>query len=177
MFKVSISPTAAGQLTKIGNWVKELGVVIREPEAKKPMVRALGRGIWGNFEIEGSVSSWQPLTEYTQLIRQERGHNPSHPILVQTGNLKGMAAGTLKGYNTVSKSASAGGLTFVSSITTLGFQATISGEKVANQYGGTLEGAMHLPARPFWHISGDTANDMTDALITETMKIWKGRKK
>jgi hypothetical protein len=178
MFTIRLNPRAKSTLAKIGNWVGQFSEVIRESETKKPMVRALGKGIEEHFASERVPGyHWQQLTQATQNVRIARGFNPSHPILTQTGSLRAMAAGTMSSYSTITKTASAGGVRFTGAITTLGFRASISGDKVANQYGGNLGYGMHLPARPFWHISSTIAGDMRDALQEEAMKRWVARKK
>jgi len=55
-------------------------------------------GLWhANFLSEGKslFGQWQPLAEYTQKDRAQKGYEPDTPILVRTGNLQKVLFGQM----------------------------------------------------------------------------------
>ena len=131
---------------------------IQEPDHSWS-IRQMAKVWERNFTAEGAaVGGWAELRPYTQEVRIERGYNPEHPILVQTGDLRRIVITSLQNARGP-RSVSGRGIAMTSVYH--GLQATLnaSGAKAENQYGGkaTLDGKprARIPARPFWFVNDE----------------------
>ena len=173
-----------GQLDRMNAWLDNgLRATVAEPKVMAPFIRSFGRRSSWNFDSEISPlgRSWQPLSEFTQMVREERGYQPDRPILKESGQLYAAAVTPFLRWqdhtrgSTRSFTAPYGNFEpLLMNATNQGgvFRAQISGSRVANQYGGRATGAARygtrdrkrlpfIPARPFW--------GLTEAVIQEAM--------
>ncbi len=142
-----------------------------------PAVRGVGVGMQRYWR--GGGAGWRRLSDMTQKARSERGYNPTHPILRQSGGLYEAAVEgpmsvrdgvrSARAVGPASSYSRGGGSTYFSAYMWPG-RATmhISGDKVANHFGGTTPEGFILPARPFWGLNEDmmdaAANELSDSL-------------
>ncbi len=128
-------------------------------------VRAMAR-VWDqSFRAEGSaVGGWQELSQYTQKKRAERGYNPEHPILQQTGRLYATTIKTLVNARGA-RTARADGIAMTSIYHGLTATLNASGAKADNQTGGKSDvkdrrgrSGRPVPARPFWFVNADVSS-------------------
>jgi len=137
-----------------------------------PFIRRFGSATVQNFRQEmwpGHGQDWAKLTVYTQEERSDRGYEPEHPILQQSGQLKNLATTPFTNWRFGQKSirtktavapyGEETALVVAASIVKTTFTATISGERVKNQMAyhtsrrdGTSVG---VPPRPFWGLTSD----------------------
>lgn len=181
------------QLVNTYKWLGTFDSVTRNPQVMDVGVKYLGRAIDRNFKAEGTPSmggSWRELSEMTQDIRRQRGYNPKHPILQQSGQLRDVSAGTLLAWGVgTGRAAAAGtGIKMAAWTGQLAFTAKVSGAKVANQYGGQTEytyypdrpgqrggSSSDLPARPFFGLTQAGTLQARDAIIRKIMTDWARR--
>jgi hypothetical protein len=142
--------------------IDRVQTTIKSPPLHK-MVQGMA-GIWqSNFDTEGTrVGGWRPLTQMTQDIRERRGFNPEHPILVQYGHLRRAAVEGLLNVNGPRV------LTFpgvMMSYRPSGDRATleISGPKVDNQF-RIRDASFQSPARRFWFVDSSVEEAAAHAL-------------
>lgn len=133
-----------------------------------PLVRAVGRVWRDNFNSEGRmVGGWRELSEMTRLVRSQRGYNPAHPILKQSGALYHAAIeAPVNGRRNVSADGAHYSLTDGRRKVDL----RIEGTKVTNQFrqrGGTRGGRWSSPPRRFWFVSPEVVKAAKDALFKE----------
>jgi hypothetical protein len=126
------------------------------------------------------------LSVMTQDLRAERGYGRSHPILVQTGEMKDATAGTLSAWSIGTGRALASGTGIRMSAWTgqLQFTARASGPKMKNQIGGQTEftyypegnqkggSSSDLPARPFFGLTQAGTIQARDAITNKIMTDW-----
>ncbi len=142
-----------------------------------PVVRGVGEGMQKYWR--GGGVGWRPLSDMTQKARSERGYNPNHPILRQSGGLyeaavegpmsvrDGVRSARVVG--PASSYSRGGGSTYFSAYMWPG-RATmhISGDKVANHFGGITPEGFVIPPRPFWGLNPDmmdrATNELSDSL-------------
>lgn len=134
-------------------------------------VRGMAK-VWNdNFASEGgSVGGWRPLSAYTQKKREERGYNPQHPILVQSGALRRAVITTLMGARTA-RSVRADGIAMTSVYHGLSAVLNASGPKAENQTGarsdikGQKTGTRsRIPKRPFWYVDAQVEAGAADGI-------------
>lgn len=178
------------QLVRVYEWLDKFDATAKNPEVMDIGVKYLGQAIDRNFRNEGTPSfggQWDNLSLYTQLIRSERGYPPAHPILVQSGTLRDVTAGTLSswGVGTGRATVSGQGIRMAAWTGQLSFTAKISGPKVENQYGGTMSRSGlparstfddnnpgYLPARPFFGLTHVAAIQAREAIVKKIMSDW-----
>lgn len=120
--------------------------------------------IWdANFRGEGSaVGGWIALSPMTRRVRAERGYDPEHPILVQTGTLQRVAISSLL--------AGSPGNSFGKGVSRsyirrqMGAELRVSGAKVDNQFRIRQKGVMNQPPRPFWFVNAQVEAAVRDGL-------------
>lgn len=131
--------------------------VVEDP-AMDPIIRDIAKVWQVNFDAEGSkVGGWLPLAEMTQAVRAERGYNPNHPILVQTGGLRRVAIERLLGARG-STSGRTEGASMRLAIGRASALLTITGYKVSNQFRSRQRrgfGAFSRPPRRFWYVDDE----------------------
>lgn len=163
--------------------VQDLEKAVDKPDMAGP-IRGAAK-VWGeNFKAEGWLagSGWKPLSEFTRNLREWRGYDPDHPILVQSGGLRAAAveypSKFKDGQKSMARSNSRGDANTQLVIRTMSRRATltISGPKVENNTGGVTSGmgwaGSHehgLPKRRFWFVSEEVRSQMVEALL-ESLK-------
>jgi hypothetical protein len=162
---------------------------LETPDMSAP-VRGAARVWQENFDHQGwQTGNWKELSEFTQATRSARGYGATRPILHQSGGLRKAAAdypAQFKG-KTMSRStpATPGSYGTATSIViqTIRNRATLTltGSKVANQYGGINnapafspsgllgEYSFKLPKRRFWYIN-DTVRNSAVLEIMDTLR-------
>lgn len=181
------------QLQNTYKWIGTFESVVEKPDVMDVGVKFIGRNIERNFNKEGTPAmggGWAPLAAYTQVVRRDRGYNPEHPILQQTGELKDVVASPLANWKvgTQNQVASGRGIGMVAWTGPLSFQAKISGRKVANHHGGTMPASDqpasanfddnnpgYLPARPFFALNQSGVIQARDAITRKIMTDWAAR--
>lgn len=194
--------TGHEQLRQQALWLMKLEGVVDKPEALVPAIRQAGKGMRRNFQEERSPSghAWQHLTYYTLFDRAEKGHMGG--ILHRSGQLEQLAAGTLESWRAVGQNSSppplskpyneGDSLKFVGSVSSRRFHASLTGERVKNQFGrnekpSTMQsyfsgvsgfsrfGEGYLPARPFWGFNDTTVRTMATASMLYIMQEWQSQ--
>ena len=137
--------------------IRNLEQVVSDPSLD-PVVRDIAKVWQVNFDTEGGkVGGWRELAEMTQAVRAERGFNPFHPILVQTGGLRRVAIERLLSA-TGSTTGRTDGASMRLAIGRLSALLTISGRKVSNQFRAQQRGgfgAFSRPPRRFWYVDDE----------------------
>lgn len=129
------------------------------------MVNAIA-AVWKvNFDSEGSmVGGWRDLAESTQILREQRGFDPQHPILVQTGVLRRIAIDALLNAKGPRRQFGPGvSMSYVGANNSATLR--ISGAKVDNQFrvrGPQRETSQ--PPRPFWFVDPTVEKAAADGL-------------
>jgi hypothetical protein len=181
----------------------------RDPNIVIPFIRKFGQDTWQRFRdhsndnagmfqsaspvipqtFPGGGTDWPALSRYTQSVREERGYNPSSPILVQSGQLRDMASNPFRtwGWGQKSirgKSATAPygehtSLSMVGQINNGNFSASISGERVKNQtayYTRRGDQRVGVPPRPFWGMETSLLERALPSAMQQFAKSWASRK-
>jgi hypothetical protein len=189
---VDLKVNAKG-LQKMATWIDKFEEAKNEPNTMGGVVRLLGQSMSATFDSEGSASGskWQGLSAYTQQVRNERGFNPTHPILNQTGKLRLITAGALKAwptYRTGGTWTDSKGTSMTASTTHNRFHASVAGPKIDNHYGGATQisrsagagfsapkgkTAGYLPARPFFGIPSGMADQLAETYSDFLMGSWQ----
>lgn len=152
-------PKVRSELRAIDRYIKQ--------EAGKEMTRgafnAAGDVFDRNFQSEGKTSGlgkWRGLSDRTQQEREALGFDPAHPILMRYGDLRHVAATSLRDAtgSAVFSSTDAQGATISVSlnISKTGGYARVDGDKAGLQ-----------AARPFWF----TTNIVTRSVRAEAADI------
>lgn len=130
--------------------------VVEDP-AMDPVIRDIAQ-VWRvNFDTEGGkVGGWRELAEMTQQVRQQRGFNPEHPILEQTGGLRHVAIDSLIRIRS-SGSRNADGASMRLTIGKAAATLYIEGRKVSNQFRARVRGrgGFSRPPRRFWYVDDE----------------------
>lgn len=136
--------------------VRRVQAAVEDP-ALAPVIRNIAK-VWEvNFDAEGSkVGGWRQLAEITQLMRQSRGFNPDHPILVQTGGLRRAAIDALL-HADGDTARRENGASMRLSIGKASALLTITGRKVSNQFRERTRGrgGISRPPRRFWFVDDE----------------------
>lgn len=180
----------AKKLNLVRDWVGKFDEVASQPEVMDVGVKHLGREIRRIFENEGNTSNWQGLSIVTKEIRESRGYGRAHPIMVQSGALKDLTAGSMTawGIGTGRFTGNDGEGTRMSAWTgQKAFTAKISGPKVVNHYGGINEESRYgsradnpqnpgrIPARPFFMLTRYGVDMAELDIISKIMTDWARR--
>jgi hypothetical protein len=180
-------------IKRLSKWIDRLPSIIEGPEVFSPGIAVLGSEFAFQFESQGTRlgNRWQPLSKMTQATRAKRGFDPKSPILVQSGELRRMAVGsfqdfssggarTMKRNDRAARGYTPDGTTyFTMSVSSLEFNASITGPKVDHMTGSTMVegskkyGAGYLPRRPFWALNPTVMGYVEDAILTRVMMDWQ----
>lgn len=141
-------------------------------------VRAMARVWQQNFTSEGSmVGGWRDLSVYTQKKREERGFQPDHPILKQTGALERTTIRSLTDARGARQSRGEG-ISMASIYSTLSVALRASGAKAENQTGGRSDikgrrtkSRSRIPARPFWFVNPEVSTAATRGIERWVQKM------
>lgn len=147
-----------------------------DPAIIVPIIRRFGYHTKRNFVQEmwpGGGQDWARLTPYTQDEREERGYDPEHPILVQSGQLKRLATEPFQNWRSTQRSirprteiAPYGDetpLSLTASLRPGRFETTMSGERVKHQTAYQVSrrdgSRVGVPPRPFWGITREMIDE------------------
>jgi hypothetical protein len=157
-------------LTQLMSKMKKFKHDIQKPDLSFG-VRGMAR-VWAeNFSSEGSmVGGWRPLAPSTQKKRIERGFDPNHPILQQTGALRRVTITSLLAARGP-RSVSGDGIAMTSVYHGLSAVLNSSGEKSKNQQGGKNEGGTRIPPRPYWFVDGRVTKAAEDGISRWVTKM------
>lgn len=162
-------------------WMGRWEDAVNDPIVMAAGVKHIGKGMAENFKSEGSYAggAWAELSETTKRVRRQRGYNPEHPILQQSGGLKRITADTLSGWgeSTSSQVGFAGNTGMVASVSRRRFQAIVRGPKVENHWGGTVrlkdtDISVRLPRRRFFGITTTAADEANKAIFDKITSKW-----
>lgn len=182
------------QLVNQYEWAGRFDSTVKNPHIMDVGVKHLGIAIDRQFQQEGTATMggrWQQLSAMTQKLRAERGFPPSHPILQQTGELRDVTAGTLRGWKIGTGQAfvSGKGIRMAAWTGQLSFTAKASGAKMQNHFGGKTESSYFpdydqrggdysdLPARPFFGLTQAGTIQAAQAMTDKVMTDWAARSK
>ncbi len=175
----------------IGNGMSAAG---RDPSVMVPMAHALGRSNSAGWGFSGDFNrDWQPLAEMTQTVREARGYDRKEPVLVESGQLKWAAVdiylrwqrGQRQSVRQWTSPYNGSQLSGTATISNGTFTAEISGERVQNQYGGSIpapaysfqsryrQRAPHLPARPFFGLEKKYVDEAVPAMMPQFLTAWQ----
>lgn len=191
----------SSDLDKIVKWIDKLQIIMNDPSIMATPVRSMGRFYGQNFAGEGIMlgRKWQRLAPMTREVRKERGYGETGPILVQSGQLRVMAADIFAGWSLTNKRSAHwsddGALTYendgptsmTATMTPREFTATMSGPKVQHMSKQYLSvrfnsadretpgrfGEGFQPTRPFWGFTGGMVAIMTEGLADKIMNNWE----
>lgn len=178
MFKVTLEKKNYESAIK---WFLRYTDALDKPSVMASGVKFIGAGMLTNFETEGRTAAggWAPLSATTQRLRRRRGYNPEHPIMVQSGDLKGMTADLFRKWRLTQHGAFVSdgkGTSIAATISKRNFKATINGPKVENHYGGSVtmpSGVTgRLPRRRFFGITEAAAEKASEAMMERFMNEW-----
>jgi hypothetical protein len=177
------------ELLKLSQWISGFDTAFRDPAIFAAAIRRIGHDMQKQFSSEGSslTRKWQPLAKMTQDTRTERGYNPQHPILQQSGKLRlitadalsSWSAGRVGGTWTDSK-----GTSMSVSVAGRHMKASLSGPKAQNHWGGNNSDkrqrknkrgktAFYVPARPFFGFAANSTDDIANLIINNGMGKWQ----
>lgn len=184
MFKIT------AKVEGINDWIKWLDnfeSTARDPRTMSAGVKHIGIGMRRQFKSEGGWAgeNWRGLSDYTQLVRENRGYDPKHPILVQSGGLRSVTADALAAYltETTSSVKSAPGARMAAYSMPLEFRASASGPKVDNHRGTKVmrglmtnnPGQAVVPPRPFFGFTNTDADKAFQAIFERLIRAWARR--
>lgn len=166
-----------GELTRLQKWFTVgFNRASRETDILIPLIRRFGSHTNRNFRNEmwpGAHRDWAPLTEYTQSEREERGYDPDHPILVQSGQLKRLASQPFMNWRNGQRSirprtettpyGENSPLSVNATLSPGRFTATISGDRVKHQTAYSISrrdgSRTGVPPRPFWGLTKEMLDE------------------
>lgn len=180
MFKITMD---ASQIRLMVNWLDKFDIIAREPETMSAGVKNIGIGMQSQFRTEGRKYStpWRALSMTTRKLRDDRGYNPEHPILVQSGILKSVTADALRAYttSTTAMMRAGDGASMMASSMPLVFTAKASGEKVRNHWGGRVKfpdgKTGKIPSRPFFGFGDFEAQMAWEAIYRRLITQWASK--
>ena len=181
----------ASDLNKLVQLFSNMQPILMDPATMIPAITDMGYH-WDQAFARGGNSfgspRWQNLTEATRNRRNVRavlGQIPdaNAPILTQSGGLRKVAAKPFFTWPGYQRNASAqdsspaygdesGPLEMTASISPKNMRATITGNRVQNQFGGALPDGRYLPARRFWWFNPQLVQTMSSMTAERIMEDW-----
>jgi hypothetical protein len=192
VFKITVDKT---DLAKFNAFVDGARAATNDRDAISGMIKVYGLYTDKNFLSRGTAfgHKWQPISNYTRKVREQRGQNPLMPPLQGSGWLKRVTGYELSRWNPGRSSAtftdapvdpdSDGRTTMTVSVDPRRATLHMSGPKASHMTGDTSGvdiglsrpgryGAGYMPPRPFWGMNQSVVDTMSQAAVAGFFRAW-----